>query len=45
MVQPIDDQYVFGYWPAMRTALDLILKEGIDVQESLQKAQDYIDQR
>jgi len=45
MVQPIEDQYVLGYWPAMRTALELILKEGIDVQESLQKAQDYIDQR
>ena len=45
MVQPIDDQYVFGYWPAMRTALDLILKEGTDVQESLKKAQEYIDQR
>jgi len=45
MLQPIADQYVFGYWPAMRTALDLILKEGVDVQESLEKAQEYIDQR
>ncbi|MEA1885170.1 MAG: extracellular solute-binding protein [Thermotogota bacterium] len=45
MVQPIDDQYIFGYWPAMRTALDLILKEGVDVQGSLKKAQEYIDQK
>ena len=45
MIQPINDQYVFGYWPAMRTTLDLILKEGADIQEALEKAQAYIDNR
>ena len=45
IMQPIDDQYVFGYWPAMGTALDLILKEGVAVTEALEKAQAYIDQR
>ena len=45
MIQPVNDQYIFGYWPAMSTSLDLILKEGIDIQETLERAQSYIDQR
>jgi len=45
IMQPIDDQYVFGYWPAMGTVLDLILKEGVAIKEALEKAQAYIDQR
>jgi len=45
MIQPVNDQYVFGYWPAMSTALELILKEGLPIQEALETAQAYIDLR
>jgi maltose/maltodextrin transport system substrate-binding protein len=45
IVQPIKEDYVFGYWPAMRTALDLILKDNADIEESLKTAQGFIDNK
>ena len=45
VIQPNAESYTFGYWPAVRTALDLILKENITVEDALKRAQSYIENR
>jgi len=45
MIQPLKDQYVFGYWPGISAALDLILKEDVDIKTALEKAQEFIELR
>ncbi|HOO32095.1 MAG TPA: hypothetical protein PK466_06875 [Thermotogota bacterium] len=45
MIQPIDEAYVFGYWPAISTAIDLVLKENTEIEEALTTAQRYVDNK
>lgn len=45
VVQPTEEAYVFGYWPAMRTLLDLVLKENAAIEAALKTAQEFIDNK
>jgi len=44
-MQPSETIFSTGYWPAIRTALDLFLKGELTAEEALKKAQDFISQK
>ncbi len=41
-MQPSDASFALGYWPAIRTALDLFFKGELNAEQALEKAQEFI---